>query len=273
MASEHGTKDQVAVDRAWRVWSSVTVGGVLIVGALLGFIAIPLVQRQGVGIDSFTAICRAIGLLPGTPAAPQPAPLPATEPVSIVAWTGATLRTVQDGSATRGATTVTQVCAGCHGEHGLSVDPQFPQLAGQSAYAIYKQLHDYKTGARVNAIMSAITGSLNDQQMADVAAYYDRQPGLQPANSGTAQARRLVERGDVARDIPPCASCHARGTGGPIESPWLVGQYKGYLAQQLQLFRSHERHNDLYARMRTIAGALTPAEITQLSDDYAATRR
>ncbi len=273
MAIEPETVTQAALDRSWRLWSGVAVGSVLFTGALLGFIIIPLVQGAGAGIDPFTAICRAIGILPGTPAARQPPLVTSSTPVSVVAWNGKTLSAVQGASVQRGAAVVGQVCAACHGEHGFSADPQFPHLAGQSAYAIYKQLHDYKTGARVNEIMAGIAQALDDGQMADAATYYDRQPGLQLANPGDVPAKQLVEYGDLARGIPPCSSCHARGTGGPIESPLLTGQYSGYTADQLRAYRSHDRHNDVYARMRTIAGALTDAEVAELAAYYAAAYR
>jgi cytochrome c553 len=44
----------------------------------------------------------------------------------------------------------------CHGENGVSVAPEYPHLAGQSGAAIYKQLHDYRTGSRVNPQMTDI---------------------------------------------------------------------------------------------------------------------
>ncbi len=270
---EPDPRNAAALDRRWRLWSAAGVAGVLVAGALLGFVVIPVVQGRGAGIDPFTAICRAIGILPGSPAARQPPPVASSVPVSVVAWDGRTLSAVQGASAQRGAEVAGQVCAACHGEHGFSADPQFPHLAGQSAYAIYKQLHDYKTGARVNEIMAGIAQALDDRQMADAAAYYDRQPGLELAGLGTERARQLVERGDVSRGIAACSSCHARGTGGPIEAPLLAGQYRSYTADQLRAYNFRERHNDVYARMRTIAGALTDAEITELAAYYAAAYR
>ena len=86
----------------------------------------------------------------------------------------------------------------------------------------------------------------------------------------TPEIVQLVELGDPRRDIPPCASCHRAGSGGPIEAPILAEQGHEYLVKQLQLYASGERHNDVYARMRTIAARLTPAEIEGLSAYYRA---
>lgn len=271
--AEPDPRNAAKLDRLWRIWSVAGVGGFLVAGALLGFVIIPVVQGQQAGVDPFTAICRAIGIAPGTAAAPQPPPVASSPPVSEVAWTVPVLRALEGGSAERGREIASQVCANCHGLNGFSVDAQFPHLAGQSAYAIWKQLHDYKTGARQNEIMNGIAQQLDDKQMADAATYYDRRDGLVQANLSDAYAKTLVERGDVARGIAACGNCHNRGAGGPIESPVLVGQYAGYLAGQLRAYRSRERHNDLYARMRTIAAGLTDEEIAALSAHYAAAYR
>ena len=110
--------------------------------------------------------------------------------------------------------------------------------------------------------------------IADVAAYYAGQPQRSP-NPATLAAFpapivRLVELGDPARNIPPCASCHRPGSGGPIEAPILAEQQREYLVQQMQMYASGQRRNDVYARMRTIAAKLTPAEINGLAGYYRA---
>ena len=80
----------------------------------------------------------------------------------------------------------------------------------------------------------------------------------------------LVELGDPSRNIPPCASCHRQGSGGPIETPILAEQHNEYFVQQLQKYASGERRNDVYGRMRTIAAQLTEAEIEGLAAHYRA---
>ena len=71
-----------------------------------------------------------------------------------------------------------QACAACHGPDGNSpTGPDFPRLAGQHYDYLLKALRDYKSGARKNPIMGAQVGSLNPQDMADLAAFYSRQKG------------------------------------------------------------------------------------------------
>ena len=122
--------------------------------------------------------------------------------------------------------------------------------------------------------MADIAKALDESAIADVAAYYAGQPQRNPNPVTLAPPAppivQLVELGDPRRTIPPCASCHRPGSGGPIEAPILAEQGHEYLVKQLQLYASGERRNDVYARMRTIAARLTPAEIEGLSAYYRA---
>jgi cytochrome c553 len=79
---------------------------------------------------------------------------------------------------------------------------------------------------------------------------------------------RLTHRGDPARAISPCESCHARGSGGPIEAPVLWGQQSEYVYAQLTAFAAGKRRNDVYRRMRDIASRLSDDEMRRLADYY-----
>jgi cytochrome c553 len=169
---------------------------------------------------------------------------------------------------------VQEVCVACHGETGVSISPEIPHLAGQSGAAIYKQLFDYRTGSRTHALMTGIAKALDEGIIADVAAYYAGQPQRNPNPATLADAPpaivQLVELGDPKRNIPPCASCHRAGGGGPIETPVLAEQRAEYIVQQLKLYASGERRNDVYARMRMIAPRLTESEMAGLGAYYRA---
>ncbi len=71
-----------------------------------------------------------------------------------------------------------QVCEACHGATGESVDPSYPNLAGQHESYLVKALSDYRSGARDNAIMKGFAGSLSNQDIEDLAAWYANQDGL-----------------------------------------------------------------------------------------------
>jgi cytochrome c553 len=264
------------LDQAWRRWSATVVILVVIVDALLGFVVLPVVEGRSVGLDAFTAICRSLGLQAGSPAARQPSNDGKAQPVSQVAWTVQVIDRLHHPNLKNGSDLAASICAGCHGENGISPDPQFPNMAGQSAFAIYKQLHDFKSGARTNDLMASIAQGLSDDQMADVGGRFAAlaRGALDPqtATVDDPDIVRLVERGEPSRGLPGCASCHGVRAGGPIETPTLTGQRKEYLLMQLQAYANRERHNDIYARMRMIAAKLTPAEMERLAGYYAGLR-
>jgi cytochrome c553 len=266
--------DLPSSDRSWRMWSTVAILGVLFGGILLGVLIIPIVQGRGAGLDAFTAICRALGIIPGSPAQPQPSDLTPSSPVSQVVWTPDILQVLARADGARGRAKVQEVCVACHQESGVSNIPEIPNLAGQSGAAIYKQLNDYRTASRTHPLMTGIAKSLEENGIADVAAFYAGQPQRNPNPATLAESSpailQLVELGDPKRNLPPCASCHRAGAGGPIETPVLAEQGADYMVQQLKLFASGERRNDVYARMRTIAARLTEGEMAGLAAYYRA---
>src|SRR3954451_2593895 len=262
------------LDQPWRIWASVAVVGILVAGIILGVLVIPIVQGRGAGLDAYTAICRALGILPGSPAQVQIVDRTPPTPVSQVVWTSDVLQVLSTANVERGRAKVVEVCVSCHGETGVSVGPDFPHLAGQSGAAIYKQLHDYRTGSRTHQLMTEIAKALEEPAIADVAAYYAGQPKRNPNPVTLAESPdpivQLVELGDPNRNIPPCAACHRAGAGGPIETPILSEQRSEYVVAQLKAYASGERRNDVYGRMRTIASQLTDGEINVLDAYYRA---
>jgi cytochrome c553 len=263
-------------DAAWRARAWYAVAGALAVGALLGFIVIPLVQGAAAGIGAYVAICRALGVLPGTPAHVTPLSNATAQPTTRVAWTTKTLDEVEHANRAHGAQVAQQRCVACHAPDGSSAAPTIPRMAGQSVLAIYKQLHDFRSGARVNPIMSAQVEGLDDQSIADVATYFGHlrrgDSDLQNPPFVGPEIENLVVNGSVSRGLPPCTACHGTRAGGPIEVPTLADQHVDYLEAQLQAFAKGDRHNDIYHRMRSVAERLTPKEMHELAIYYAGIR-
>jgi len=268
--SRAGTSpEQRALDRPWRLWSSVVVVAALGVGGLLGFVIVPAGQKQNAGLGMGHAMQRAAGLEPGSPAAPQPLGTASAIPVSTVSWDPLIMKILASGNSERGAALAAETCVACHGEKGIS-QTEFPSLAGQSAYAIYKQLHDYRSGARFEAQMTPLAQALSPSDLAAIAAYYSDASKEYAALGtrdyvGEAHIDRLAREGDSRRRIPACLACHVNGSGGPIETPVITGQGKAYLLKQMNDFASGARRNDVYGRMRDISRKLTPEEREQLA--------
>jgi cytochrome c553 len=235
---------------------------------LVGLIILPL--RDEAKFDPWGAICRAIGI--PTEATTAFAGKSAGHPSSSVTLSAATRLALMEANPRRGSTIVKDTCAACHGETGVSSDPeQFPNLAGQTEEAIFKQLKDFQTGARASDIMAPIAQSLTEDQMRDIAAYFAAQKPGGASKTAPAVGTDIVELardGSPSRGIPSCESCHGASHSGPEEAPVLAGQSASYLEGQLKAFATGGRRNDVFARMRTIAKQLSPQELHGLALYY-----
>jgi cytochrome c553 len=262
-------------DRRLALRAGLAVIGALSFSLFFGLVVLPVAQAPNANLSAWEAICRAVGIHHGTPAQPQPPVTATANRVSQVRLTPETLSLLASANVRPGAALAAAVCAGCHGERGVSTSEDFPQLAGQSAIAIYKQLSDYRSGARVNPLMTPVAKQLTETQLAELAAYfasYQERNALGGRDElPDEQIARLTRRGDPARQIPPCEACHAPGAGGPPEAPILTGQRAEYLARQLQLFKVDSRRNDIYRRMRDIAARLSPDEMKRVAAFYEGT--
>ncbi|MDX8449487.1 c-type cytochrome [Mesorhizobium captivum] len=248
-------------------WSRLSVGitaALVVLTALGGFVLLPYAQSDLKLAGLWDAICSAAGI------PKQPSNSRVIQPgfkISDVIMTSAMLANPTSESIGRGAT-LAQQCAICHGPTGIS-RADSPNLAGQYPAAIYKQLKDFKSGARTNAVMSPFAPHLTDQDMIDLAAYYHylpRLPAYHPAQK--LPAPRIVVNGAPMRGIAPCGSCHG-SLDNKAGSPWLEGQSAVYMKAQLRAFADGTRRNDISQQMRNIARAMTDEEIGQAAEYYA----
>lgn len=163
-----------------------------------------------------------------------------------------------------------ELCQGCHGENGNSVDSAIPKLNGQFAKYISKQLHDYQSRARIHKIMNAMAATINDDDMADIAAYFAGQSKMQGLGHENKDGENIYLKGTTSRTLIPCIRCHGvQGKGlTPTTAlfPVIGGQNKEYLRKQLVDFRDGNRTNSPGGIMNKISQSLTDAEIEALSD-------
>ncbi len=166
-------------------------------------------------------------------------------------------------------------CIACHGVDGNSIAPTFPNLAGQSASYMYKQLQEFKAGKRTDPTMSAMVLPLDDQAMQDVSAYYASQ-ALKPGQPGPmSDAGKAIYRGGIRSiNVPACMACHGpAGAGIPSAGyPQLASQKVTYIEKQLKDFRTAAqnpqqditpvgRGNDASAMMRIVVKRMSDPEI------------
>ena len=170
-------------------------------------------------------------------------------------------------------------CAACHGQDGNAAIATYPKLAGQGEAYLVKQLQDFKSGARDNAIMAGQVANLSEQDMADLAAFYAAQEPKagQASPDWVEQGAKLYRGGDMANGIPACSGCHGPAGQG-IEGaafPHLAGQNAQYVEDQLKAFRAAGRNDlgdnvikrtndvdgDVPGMMQTVAAKMSDSQI------------
>jgi cytochrome c553 len=149
------------------------------------------------------------------------------------------------GTAAAGATKAA-VCSSCHGPNGNSVNPDWPRLAGQSAIYLAEQLRLFRAGVRNNPVMRPLAAALSDQDIDDLAVYYEAQTptGLEADPSYWQGGQAVYLRGDPAHAIPGCIACHGPVGRGNLAAgyPALRAQQSVYVVKQLNDYASGARY-------------------------------
>ena len=175
-----------------------------------------------------------------------------------------------DGSADAGKAKAL-TCTACHGPEGNSISAMWPNIAGQNAPYLLAQLTAFKDGSRVDPLMSSQAMLLSDQDMADLAVYFESLPGAAQAVKDASTVDRgeaLYRGGDAEAGVAACLACHGpTGRGNPAAKyPALQGQHADYTAKQLNDYAAGTRETDGKTRiMRDIAERLSKEDIAALS--------
>jgi cytochrome c553 len=168
----------------------------------------------------------------------------------------------------------TAQCAACHGADGNSGSPANPKLAQQHPEYLVKQLREFKSGVRKNAIMQGLAAGLSDDDMKNISfwlATKKAKPGFAKDKDLVALGERIYRGGIADRQIAACAGCHnPTGAGNPAQYPRLSGQHADYTAAQLTAYRDGVRGNSL--QMSQVAAKLNDREIRALADYVAGLR-
>ena len=260
------TRDGIASFR--NPWFTASVGitaAIALVAAIVGFVWLPL-QHPGERFKGvWDAICSAAGLVRNTSSGGQI--VGADYLTTSVEIDPQMLEGASAESIGRGATLALR-CTMCHGARGLS-QADTPNLAGQYPVTIYKELVDFKTGARASAVMAPVMADLSDADMRDLAAYFAYLPRVTTSGLAAGEPPRIVASGAPLRGIAPCGACHGE-VDSKASAAWLEGQPAVYLRTQLEAFATGARHNDIGEQMRNIVRRMTADEIAAASAFYAA---
>ena len=184
---------------------------------------------------------------------------------SAPSWANPAAVPTTKGDPAKAQKIVNDVCGGCHATDGNSSSPAYPSLAGQHPEYIAKQLTEFRSGARKNAIMAPNAAKLTDAEILDLAAYYSAQqpkPKMAKDAALVAEGQKIYKGGNAGSGVPACASCHGpAGSGIPVQFPRLAGQHAKYVLSQLKNFRSGDRANDGGKMMQVIARKMTDQEM------------
>jgi cytochrome c553 len=153
-----------------------------------------------------------------------------------------------------------EVCAACHGPDGNAATPGVPSLAGQPVMFTHWQLIKFRDGRRKDAQMSPFAEKLTDEDMADLAAYYQTQ--TRRARAATTDPSK-VAAGRLLADEHHCTSCHRPDLSGHQQVPRLAGQDFDYLLRLLRGFRA-QTASDLDGTMTMAAQPLKDEDIVNL---------
>ena len=201
----------------------------------------------------------------------------AQEPAAAAATAAAAPGTPFDHGKAADGQTKAALCAACHGPGGNSTNPEWPRLAGQSAIYSAAQLHMFKAGTRVNPVMQPLVASLTDQDIDDLAVYFQSQTplGLEADPSYWKSGEALYLRGDKDTGVPACVACHGPAGRGNLAGgyPALRAQQSVYMVKQLNAYADGTRYSGTAVQkqdpnsvmMFTLAKRLTPAQIRDVA--------
>jgi cytochrome c553 len=152
-------------------------------------------------------------------------------------------------------------CSGCHGETGVSSNPDMPSIAGQDAEYFVAAMRAYKDGSRADPAMTGAASGLDDNAFRDIGAFYAAQ---QP------QAPKVRKPLTIAEWAERCDRCHGiNGNSTDPRSPALAGQKADYLERVMRAYQKGERKS---AAMASMSHVLSDSEIEGLAGFYSRQR-
>ena len=159
------------------------------------------------------------------------------------------------------------MCAGCHSVDGNALNPEMPSLAGQPAEYLIKAMKDYRDGHRGDPMMAEALRKMQDQAIADLAAYYASQKLESPLQRASQSAMTFDPVAEGRRIAGSCNGCHGRnGNSEKAGVPSLTGLHVKYLAAATRAYRDGARKHDV---MKKMVGRLSDIDIEKVSFYYA----
>lgn len=166
-------------------------------------------------------------------------------------------------------------CIACHGREGSSTNAgYFPRLAGKPAGYLFNQLQSFRDGRRFQSDMVYMTRHMSDAYLREIAEYFASldlpYPRVNPSSDATADmlshGQALALKGDSARGIPACVTCHGSALMGVQPGvPPLLGLPRLYIASQLGAWLTNDRHALAPDCMTDVGRKLNTADINAVA--------
>jgi cytochrome c553 len=153
------------------------------------------------------------------------------------------------------------ICAACHGEKGLPVDPSIPIIWGQNAGYLYLQFRDFQKGARKDDRMTPIAQGVVKEDALAFAEYFAAKPW--PSTGAPSASKADAEAAMTAIKSVVCTSCHLAQFQGDSSVPRLAGQEHDYLLKTMMDFRTHARGNN--PGMSDLMNTVTPEQVAAIA--------
>jgi cytochrome c553 len=167
-----------------------------------------------------------------------------------------------------------ETCVACHTADGSRGAPANPILQGQHADYLFKQLNEFKSGKRKNAVMQGMVAALSEDDMRHLSAFYaskTAKTGFAKVKDTLTLGERLYRGGNMATKVPACSGCHSpNGAGIPSQYARLAGQHADYTEAQMLAFKNGTRTNA--PMMAGIAAKMSEREIKAVADYIAGLR-
>lgn len=151
-------------------------------------------------------------------------------------------------------------CTMCHGDRGISGDPSnVPSLAGQDSFYLVSATLAYDNGKRNNSSMTGVSKALSEQELKDIASYFEAQQAVKPVTFSLDDPAKLVEE--------RCSRCHGdRGYSTEPGTPRLAGQLESYIVLAMQEYQQGLRKDP---KMTAMSDVLSLIEIKAIAAYYA----
>ena len=179
----------------------------------------------------------------------------------------------QQGDIEAGRVLAATTCIACHGEDGNSAIPGYPNIAGQNARYLFRQMQLMRVGDRDPKAMGVMLDNMTDQDLKDMAAFYASQASKvgQASREGIELGEAIYRGGILAKQVAACTACHAPDGSGNAHAgfPSLSGQSAAYVVEQLTAYREGLRATDegnYEGMMRQTAANMTDGEIAAVAN-------